>query len=88
VDKAFRLWATISIKRTSAIARICVRVSFCHIQDQYLTARGFDAVSSTTNEFVPKLLESQAFSLFVQENGPPHRKLHLFDEVSTKVHTY
>ena len=46
--------------------------------------RGFD-VSSTysSNEFVPKLLNSQAFSLFVQENGPPYRYLHKFDEVST-----
>ena len=36
-------------------------------------------------KFVPKLLESQAFSLFIQDNGPPYRRLHIFDEVSAKT---
>ena len=49
--------------------------------------RGFDVTnSSSSNEFVPKLIESQAFSLFVQDNGPPFRCLHKFDEVSIKYY--
>ena len=44
--------------------------------------RGFDVSNtSSSNQFVPKLLESQAFALFVQDNGPPFRRLHIFDEV-------
>ena len=45
--------------------------------------RGFDVTNTSASiEFVPKLLDSQAFSLFVQDNGPPFRRLHKFDEVS------
>lgn len=44
--------------------------------------RGFNIPNTNpSNEFVPKLLDSQAFSLFVQDNGPPYRRLHKFDEV-------
>ena len=44
--------------------------------------RGFQSSNgSLSNQFVPKLLDSQAFSVFVQENGPPYRRVHLFDEV-------
>ena len=44
--------------------------------------RSFDDMrGGVNNDFMPKLLESQAFSLFIQDNGPPHRKLHKFDEV-------
>ena len=52
------------------------------LQDQYLLMRGFDVSNALpSNQFVPKLLESQAFALFVQDNGPPFRRLHIFDEV-------
>ena len=44
--------------------------------------RGFnDSNTLPSNQFVPKLLASQAFALFVQDNGPPFRRLHIFDEV-------
>ena len=47
--------------------------------------RGFDDMrGSVNNDFMPKLLESQAFSLFIQDNGPPYRKLHKFDEVCSR----
>lgn len=44
--------------------------------------RGFQSSNGAlSNQFVPKLLDSQAFSVFVQENGPPYRRIHIFDEV-------
>nr|CAB3265877.1 myotubularin-related protein 13-like [Phallusia mammillata] len=72
--------------------RSCLQVCRIHPKpvirfqhDQYLVARGFDAITPISNEFVPKLLQSQAFSLFVQEKGPPFRRLDLFDEVVSKT---
>jgi len=54
------------------------------LQEHYLNMRGFDVSNtSSSNQFVPKLLESQAFALFIQDNGPPFRRLHIFDEVGS-----
>ncbi|CAK8676970.1 unnamed protein product [Clavelina lepadiformis] len=68
--------------------RSCLQVCRIHPKpiirfqkELYLAIKGFGALNKPSYDFVPKLLESQAFSLFVQENGPPYRKTHLFDEV-------
>ena len=48
--------------------------------------RGFDVHDApSANEFLPKLLDSQAFEVFVQTNGSPYRKLHMFDEVHLRT---
>jgi len=55
-------------------------------KESYLTMRGFDVNDTPqANEFLPKLLDSQAFQLFVQKNGPPYRQLHMFDRVVSEI---
>ncbi|XP_078483997.1 myotubularin-related protein 5-like isoform X3 [Ciona intestinalis] len=73
--------------------RSCLQVCRVHpkpiirfLKENFLLMRGFSVHNTpSANEFVPKLLESQAFSLFVQTNGPPYRKLHKFDELVADV---
>uniref|UniRef100_H2XNB0 Myotubularin-related protein 13 n=1 Tax=Ciona intestinalis TaxID=7719 RepID=H2XNB0_CIOIN len=63
-----------------------LNVVLSRILSHWHKLRGFSVHNTpSANEFVPKLLESQAFSLFVQTNGPPYRKLHKFDELVADV---
>lgn len=51
--------------------------------------KGFNVFNtSSANQFLPKLLNSQAFQLFIQTNGPPYRKLHIFDQVCSIMSNY
>uniref|UniRef100_H2Y618 Myotubularin-related protein 13 n=1 Tax=Ciona savignyi TaxID=51511 RepID=H2Y618_CIOSA len=73
--------------------RSCLQVCRVHpkpiirfLKENFLLMRGFSVHNTpSANEFVPKLLDSQAFSLFVQSNGPPYRKLHKFDEIVSEM---
>uniref|UniRef100_H2Y622 Myotubularin-related protein 13 n=1 Tax=Ciona savignyi TaxID=51511 RepID=H2Y622_CIOSA len=72
--------------------RSCLQVCRVHPKPiirflkNFLLMRGFSVHNTpSANEFVPKLLDSQAFSLFVQSNGPPYRKLHKFDEIVSEM---
>jgi len=55
-------------------------------KENYLVMKGFNVFNtSSANQFLPKLLNSQAFQLFIQTNGPPYRKLHIFDQVLAQI---
>lgn len=63
------------------VCRIHPRPVIRFQRDEFLMLRNFDKIEAGPSaEFMPKLLESQAFSLFVQEWGPPYRRLTVFDK--------
>nr|XP_039258097.1 myotubularin-related protein 5-like isoform X1 [Styela clava] len=68
------------------VCRIHPRPIIRFQKDLFLNVRGYDRIDSGISaEFMPKLVESQAFSLFVQEEGPPYRRLNIFDREVAKM---